>query len=131
MRGIEWKATMMNAVPYDEHVVLPDLAKIALHLIAELAGFEDYNFEMVGPVHRYRSPAVQDEKSNIDGIRFFFERPHVQTFAADLPTHERIGLFPRQFALCQHKLLNAVDYTRPYYLAQSGLRRLSPSLDGE
>lgn len=104
---------MMDTVPDNQNIVLPDFAEILLHLVSEFAGFEHNDFEVVRTVHRNGIPAVEDQETHIDGIRLFLEWPDVKTLAADLSTDKRICLLPRQFALCQH---NAVELRMDYTL---------------
>ena len=65
-----------------------------LRLVAKIAmGYRGYGLpiaEVVWTMHRNGVAAVQDQETNIDGIRLFLEWPDVKTLAADLPTdHER------------------------------------------
>jgi hypothetical protein len=87
------KAAMANAVANDDDVVLADFVAVVINLITQLARFEDDYLKVIGPMDGHITPAVKDQKSNVDGIGIA-KGPHVQAITTDLPVNERIGTFP-------------------------------------
>jgi hypothetical protein len=92
---------MTDAIADYKDIVAANLTAMALHFVAELAGFEHNDFQVIGAVYGNRIAAIQNEKANVDGIAVF-KRPHMETLATDLTAHEGISRFPRRIMLSQH-----------------------------